>query len=456
MKLFSTSAEAVAIKTIVAKMRLKSDVVPEVFTPSSLLLGALDESYFHYAPTHAAFCRIVSVLKQRSILLTYTELLQDLSIDEQYREVLQELEQKPLKTLDGATRLLDRLSDYRRARMLLDIAVTIKESLAKSKVDITHLINKVSDQVTKTRSSSATATPLLTIGKDGDGEDFIDEALDPSSRTMLKTGIKEFDERTGGFPDSGVVLIGGTTGGGKSVLRMNVCSNILKLNHVSVLQVSLEMDRKQEVQRFLSMATKTPYYKFYKNILDEKDRLNARKAWYKMHRYAAKHDCRYSILCPTEGLSIQQLLTIAKPYGFKVIAIDYVSLLEDANDENQARVLKSIVRQCKIFSRETNSLVIILVQTDETDNRVRYSKGMLEDADLVWTFNYTKQEDRDAHQFTLRQAKVRHSEQYNFQLAEQYHIMTVGSPDEESDTAPPRQTKVEDDVINLNDEPDVH
>ena len=63
-----------------------------------------------------------------------------------------------------------------------------------------------------------------------------------------------------------------------------------------------------------------------------------------------------------------------------MLGIDYVSLLDGVDEKDQWKALSAIVRQCKLFSAENHCLVIALDQLDSDDDRIRYSKGMLEHA----------------------------------------------------------------------------
>jgi replicative DNA helicase len=438
MKLFSQQLELRAIKSITqgSKAISKEGYIKEInLDASSYLLASLDETYFHYEPAKAAYSRITNLIRKRSSIISYYDLLEDLSLNEEYRDILSEFTKKPVRDLPGAKSLVENLSKYRKARILYYSAKNVIDRLKSTELDVDKLLDDVSNRITEARTQSVDHDPVLVVGKDANALDLIDEALSVDDEILLKTGFSEFDRKNGGLPSEGVFLLAGTTSGGKSALRMNLLKNMYKLNRIDVATVSFEMNPKKETRRLLSSITDIPFWKFTKKALSRDEREQCHVSWKKFHKFGVKNDCRYAIMCPTRELTIDQTLMLMKPYGFKVIAIDYVSLLDGVDTDNQARILKSIIRVSKIFSGQNHCLIVILAQLDEDDNRIRYSKGMLEDADNSWIWNYTKPEDRDRHRLPIKQKKARDQELFDFELEEKFSHMQVLNPPEELERA---------------------
>lgn len=439
MKLFSQTAELKAIKSIasasqpdfkkgVAIKKLNIDV-------SSHLLAALDISYFHYEPCKAAYQRIVSMAKKRATIPSYSDLLEDLSLNEEYRDILREYNKRAVATVMDAMTLVETLNKYRKARILYFSAKSILDHLKSPEIDVDSMLDDTANRITEARTQTADQDPLLIIGKDANALDLLERALSLEDALLYKTGFVEFDTRSGGLPAEGVFLMAGTTSGGKSVMRMNLLANMYKLNMIDVATVSFEMNAEKETRRFLSHLTGIPFYKFVHKQLTPEDFDKCRTAWKRFHKFGKKNDCRYAIMCPTRGLTIQQTLMLLKPYSFKVISIDYISLLDGVNEENQAMMLKSIVRECKIFSGNNKCLIVLLAQLDSEDSRIRYSKGMLEDADNSWVWNYTGAEDRDRKRLPIKQKKARDQELFDFDLEENFACMQVLNTEEALEAA---------------------
>jgi hypothetical protein len=428
MKLFSQHSEMKALKCITrGSKKSKGDGYTSEagLDAGAYLLASLDESFFHYEPCKVAFARIMVILKKRSQVMSYDDLCEDPSINEEYREVLKQYTKKASLTLEGAKNLVDTLSKYRKARLVYFAAKHALEVLKGNELDVDKLLDSMSNRIAEARTASTDKDPIYILGKDSNSMDLLDEALSPEDDLLYKTGFKEFDDKVGGLPSEGVVILAGTTSGGKSTMRMNLLSRMYKLNKIDVSTVSFEMNAKKESRRLLSFLTKIPLWKFTRKKLTEADREKCAKAWKKFQKFGEKNDCRYALLCPTRGLTLQQTFMIFKPYGFKVIGIDYVSLLEGVAIENQALMLKALAREAKIFSAENHCLVILLAQADSDDGRVRYSKGMLEDADNVWLWNYSRPEDRERKIIPIGQVKGRDQEVFNFELEEAFEVMSI-------------------------------
>lgn len=72
----------------------------------------------------------------------------------------------------------------------------------------------------------------------------------------LPTGYASLDEKMGGLEPGSVVLVGGETSNGKSMMSLNIALNIAK-NMNNVLYMSLEMTRKQIWQRVATITRMT-------------------------------------------------------------------------------------------------------------------------------------------------------------------------------------------------------
>lgn len=412
-------------------------------------MSTLDDSFFYYEPCKAAYKRILTISKKRGRIISYDDLLEDPSLDEEFRDVLRENKTRSAKTSDAARELIDGLDKYRKTRSMFFMAKEILDKLKEPKVDVDALLDDVTNSITTTRSKENVGDLVQSVGKDANALGLIDEALSTEDDILLKTGFKEFDERNGGLPAEGVLLLAATTSGGKSTLRMNLLRNIYKLNKVSCLTVSLEMNAKKETRRLMSSLTNIPYWKFVKQKLSDAERKETRREWRRFHKFGVDNECRYAVLCPTRGLSITSLLMLVKPYGYKVIAIDYISLLEGLSDDNQWRVLSEITRECKVFSAENKCLVVLLAQLDSEDDRVRYSKGITENVDSAWVWNYSKPEQRELKVLPVKQLKARDQELFPFDLKENFGFMQVLNMDDDGgvDDSKPSGTENDDDPL---------
>lgn len=423
MKLYSQALELLALRSIAVSGSVNK--TPEA---AAYLLGSMSDDFFYYEPASAALKRIRALARKHGEVPNYSELCEDPALDEDFRDVLREYEGVPIKSVRKAKRLFTKLDEYRKTRTLYTMCKSVIEDLTKPAVDVDALIESVSTTVTQARSSNQTDLQVSFIGPNANSCSSMRDSLTAEIETLLKTGFHELDERNGGMVAEGVHVIAATTSGGKSVVLQNLLYNLFKLNKVSVLNVSLEMTKPKLMRRIASMLTGIEFSKFVKRTATDEEIDAADEAWAKLHRFGEKHGCRFGLMCPVGSVTMEGVLATAKPYGFNVIGIDYAGLLEGMAGDDQWRALSECVRQAKIYSSATGSLVIILAQLDDATNKIRYSKGMLEHADSCWTWNYASPEVRDLKVIPVNQIKGRDAELFPFDLNEEFHIMRVTNP----------------------------
>lgn len=422
MKLKDDRLEICAIKSMLSG---KAEI-------GHLLLGSLNEDHFFYEPAKAAFHRTLTLFRRSGKLISFSELLSDPALDEDYREDLREYDWVVCKSVDRVKILIEQLNKYRSMRHLYYMSKHIVDSLNKNAVDLDLLHVDIANRLTEAKVGGSIDKHVRTLGKNGNAINLAKTVLNSPAALTYKTGFHEFDQKDGGLPAVGVLLIAATTSGGKSVALMNLLLNIYKINQVSVCNVSLEMSQEKLVMRIMSRETKIPFFKFKHNRLNEEEKVKARNSWKKLHNYGVENDCVFSTICP-EKAGLDSIFSLVKPYGFKVVGIDYSNLLEDVDNlksnQTQAGALSSVLRRSKIFAEENNCLVIILAQLDQESGKIRYSRAMEEHADNVWTWSYVK--DQRNGIIPVEQRKSRDGELLTFELKELFEVMTIANPEDE-------------------------
>lgn len=428
MQLFSQDAEMRCIYTL-----LDSEVPDKV---RATLLSELSEDTFHYPPAKAAFHRIRKLAKKRFELIDLEDLVDDPALEEDFRDQFKDNadEYKPVTNKKQLRSLRDTLDEYRKLRMLYYSCKQTLEKLQADAIDVDALMNGLSNDLAKARRNLDQDQKILKLGKKSNAKQLVHEVLHKVHEELIKTGFTEYDIRNGGLPEEGVVILAGTVSGGKSTLLMQLCRNIYlattKQKPRNICRVSFEMSEKQEMSRLLSNLTGIKFSKFKQNKLNQNEKIKAKKAYTEFIAHGKRTKSQFDLLCPTRGMTMESVFQTLKPYGYNIICIDYVSLLEGVDEDNQWRMLSAVIRQAKIYSRETKTLVIVLAQLDTETDKIRYSRGMKEHADVLWTWNYTKQEQRDQKLLPVRCDKARDGEIFPFSLAERFDIMQVLNPDD--------------------------
>lgn len=440
MLLYSQTAELRAIVT------LTSPKIPEPVR--SAWLGQLSKEFFHFEVCARAFDRIERLARKRFRIISFKSLIEDPSLDEDMRDILANVSERPALKKSQRKETFETLDKYRKIRILYNAAKSTLESMEEAEVEVDDILQSNAIALAKANAKGADEEFFLNFGAHDSSEGILQDILNGKIIPRIPTGIKEYDERSGGWPTSGVIIIAATTSGGKSTVAMNVCKNMYLLNNLSVLRITLEMQELQETQRLFSHLTGIPLRRFTQNKLTVADKALVKRKWVEFKAHGKKHGLDYSTHSPKGGMTIDDALRAAKPFGHKVLCIDYIGLLDGTDGEDQWRALNAAARVAKNYARETSSLVILLAQLDDTTDKLRYAKGIKEHADVMWQWNYTKPEQRESRIIPVVVSKDRDAELYTFDLGERFDTMTVTSggstppePEEDEDTKPQKGKK---------------
>lgn len=423
MQLFSPAAELRAILTITSKN------IPE--SKRSTWLGKMNKDMFHNPVCRRAFERIDKIAKKRFKIISFKGLLEDPSLDEDLRDMLATTKEKACSKTSQVNETLETLNTYRKIRAVYDMSMHALTQMEKPSIDIDKLLTEFAGTIGKAQMNSSEDEFFLHFGANDTGNDIVQQILDGKVLPRIKTGFKEYDDKNGGLPDNGVVIIAATTSGGKSTVAMNLCRYMYMNNNLSTFRVTLEMQELQETQRLISHLTGIPLERFVKAKLTAGDKKTIRKHMDAFRSHGKDKGVNYTTWSPKAGQSMDDVLRMAKPFGYKVIVIDYIGLLE-GNGDDQWKSLMDAAGTAKNFTRQTGTLVILLAQLDDEKDKLRYSKGMKEHADTVWQWNYTKEEQRELRRIPVQVTKDRDAPLMTFELEERFDIMSAFSVGDDS------------------------
>lgn len=443
MQLYSRDAEIKCIRTLTN---------PKVAEPKRLaLMGRLSKEFFHYPPCISAYNRIDKIVKKKFSLIDFDDLMEDPAIEEDFRDQLKEADVNPAKSKRNMDRLFSNLDTYRKVRALYSIVEKGAALFEQDMIDdIDTELETLGTALAMARRDISSEQQMMVIGKGHNADAVFERVMNKEREALIPSGFRDYDKVNGGIVEEGVFLLAATTSGGKSTVLLNILTNIYRKIGKSICRVSLEMGDDQELTRMLSNWSGVPLKKIKQNKMTLQERKRVKKAFKEFRKHGKKNNCQFVSLSPTRGMSIHDVFRMTKPFGFPVVAIDYVGLLEGVDVDNQWQVLNAITREAKIYSREAKCLVIILAQLDDTSDKLRYSKGMKEHVDVMWQWNYAKQEQRDLRTLPVVVAKARDGELFGFQLEEQFDKMRVndmdGGSDDLSDLQPDNDHPQDDDA----------
>jgi archaellum biogenesis ATPase FlaH len=364
----------------------------------------------------------MNLVKKRGEIPSYHELEVDPVLDEDFRRILATNEYAKPLSIEKTKRSLDTLEKYRKIRDIYAMCTEGLKALKDSSVDVEDLLTKSADKLAIARTALSEGEELTHFGRGNNSTDVVKKILYGKIKTVIPTGFKTFDERNGGFFRTGVAILSANSGGGKSIMALQLAINMYYAGY-STMVLTLEMDKEQYTARFLSNISGVNSTKIFLKKTNDEEKSRIKKAYKKFVLFGKKNKVRWSILAPKNDLPLDKVLLVAKPYGFHVITIDYLSLLPDASVDNQARALAEITRKLKVFVQNTHSLVIALAQLNE-EGFIKYARAIKENADHVWTWVYSEAQ-RESHTITIKVDKGRNQLCFPFDVQEDYSTMKV-------------------------------
>ena len=417
MRLASPVSELSAIRSITNRGRY-----------GAMLLGVLSKQHFHNALLREAYERIAN-LASKSEIPDLLSLSADPVLSEEARVLLRTKVKaaKPVKKMSGYKGLRSTLDKYRKMRSLASISQKTLEALDADSVDLDALLDNMSNALAHARSAVDLDQQLFHIGSQGNLHKQIRAFLKGKVQSFIPTGVTEFDHENSGLREGSLVILSANTGGLKSTVAKELANNIYTQAHRDVAYVSLEMDLEETVFRLFSSRTGINQSKFLKGVLTPREKQAAWEEFLRMQKQGEKHGCRFTILPATEeSLGIDATLATLRPYGHKVIFIDYITLLSDSDEQEQWKALGYVARKAKMYAKKNKAVVVLLTQLSD-DDKVRYSRTILEHADLWWYWRITEKE-RESGRFSVNIGKARNQRVFPFELGVDFATNKIFNP----------------------------
>ena len=249
-------------------------------------------------------------------------------------------------------------------------------------------------------SAESEASNLTAIGDgetiDGVIEKFETLQSDPNAFRGVETGFRRLDQMTNGLQPSDLIVLAARPGMGKTSLAMNFVEHASMRKNKVCAVFSLEMPRRQIVQRLLCSYANVSMAKGLKGQLNTSEWKKLMKAADKMKKSRIYIDDS-SVVTPQQILSKCRRLK-AKEGQLDLVMIDYIQLMSSGSSalsgsENRQQEIASITRDLKIMAKELNVPVVALSQLrriqskEPTLSDLRESGAIEQDADIVMFIN---------------------------------------------------------------------
>lgn len=248
--------------------------------------------------------------------------------------------------------------------------------------------------------------------------DTIDAKFNKTMPVGLSTGLTKLDELVRGLRPGNMVVVGGLTGSGKTILGLQIAQHVTcKLGGVG-LAFSMEMTKEELITRSLASLGSVNLSRLDSGDLEDDD-------WPKLTGAVNVLNQANLFVNDQAGMTMPRIRSIARQCqrreGLNVLLVDYVQLITAESSGNRSLEVGKISTALKNLAKELKVPVIVLAQlnrgsTNRPDKRPRPSdirdSGQIEqDADVVILVHRDLESEEGQNGVTeLIVGKVRHAQ----------------------------------------------
>jgi replicative DNA helicase len=227
------------------------------------------------------------------------------------------------------------------------------------------------------------------------------------SGQLLTFGMPVLDQYYDGPRRGNVVTFSANSSGAKSAMALNCAINQVEAGF-NVCYCSMEMDNDENMHRLIANRAKMDHgvVQVQERGFSTKQKSKISKAIKGFHRRAKKHKSRLTLWdVQDSSFTPQQLEIEAKPYGYDVIYVDYITLFGSPFHSETWKLHLEYSRFLKGMAKRLNCVVVILAQLGD-DKELRYGKAIRDNTDYWFYWTYGPDEE-EAMQTTLETGKAR-------------------------------------------------
>jgi len=275
-------------------------------------------------------------------------------------------------------------------RQLISLGGQIAE-LAQSPDDISTKIDKAQSLMfaIDNQSNMNRNGPILVGCGIPEALNDLQEALENGGAIIgLPTGFRQMDKKTAGMHPGDLIIWAGRPSMGKTTFAMNVAEHVA-LSGTAVAVFSMEMTRKQIIERLISSLAKIDFQKYRTANLDDHE-------WTRITSATLRLKNAPLFVDDSPALSVNQVRSRARrlkrKHDIGLVVIDYLQLMH-GKGANKNLEIESITQGLKALAKELNVPVIALSQLNRNlESRpnkrpvmsdLRESGAIEQDADLI-------------------------------------------------------------------------
>ncbi len=410
------------------EQRLLVSIMDSGDTLSHQILSEVQPSWFGFEPAKEVFEYLHNALRTGESIPTARMMVHEKALSERARTFLEKGSRDRIKHPQRITKTADvkkalRIAaKYRKQRILDIMGHRIADEMEKDSPDHETLFADLEDNLLKANRGSA--EEMSHVGAGDNSDDDLEAMLSDEVLDLIPTGFPTFDKNVKGIGRGDLMILAANYGGGKTAKALQLGRQTYKKGY-SVCIVELEMSKGATWQRIWSGETGIDFESFRNHTLtpEEKDKVRAAKA--KWQEHGKKTGKRFTVWS-TSDISANQIVSRLKPYGYDLIIIDYVNLIDPQDPKKDERVqLSAIARTLKLAAKETNlNCAMVLLAQLSDENRVKYARAISEHADFILWWRIGEEEEASGY-FIVHMDKARNSRKYSTKFKKDFGKMRV-------------------------------
>lgn len=187
----------------------------------------------------------------------------------------------------------------------------------------------------------------------------------------IRYGIPEVDDGTYTHPGD-VVMLGGYPSDGKTALALMLAYSMASSHKVGFF--SLETDKRKLRDRMVSHVAQIDFNDIKRRTLQETD-------WSALAARQADFVKRDLTVLRASGLTVTEIASISKAYGFDVIFLDYVQLITPEIDRRAPRSeqMADVSRALHTFAQTSGTMVVELAQLSRPEKSGGWREPVMQD-----------------------------------------------------------------------------
>lgn len=263
--------------------------------------------------------------------------------------------------------------EHAKCRNLLALAINIQASCMARGADVTRIIEQA-DAAMVQLIDAGTDEPTMLYDGMFDAIQDIDDRSTGRRPSGLLTGIAELDAITGGLEPGQLIIVAARPSVGKTAIALNMVDSVVTQGK-SVAFFSLEMTRREIIQRLIALRTGVPVSAMRAGKLEPEQ-------WDLISASQGKANGQRLHLIDRSSIGVAYVRAAARKikrqHGLDLVVVDYLGLMR-GEGQNRTQEIGSLSRGLKGLAKELGAPIIALAQLNRATESRQDKRPMLSD-----------------------------------------------------------------------------